>query len=203
MERIKNFQDFALNENPAAAFLGQTGLDANRYYDVAQDVGYRDVLNEDQVGQFNRIQQILGTGQGETVGAGAGADQRFNVEGYRKDSTAKALGLKTKDDERITAEAAAKAQADTIAAQQAAEAQAQVEAQAQAQAQAAAAVEAAKEAGAKRIYDQRLSNSQDNSDKFGIEGNAKALGRDLSMGNKVTSDSISKETEKYRKRFGL
>lgn len=193
-------QDFGLNQNPAAAFLGQAGLDANRYYDVAGDVGYRDVLNEDQVGQFNRIQQILGTGQGETVGAGAGADQRFNVEGYRSDAKAKALGLKTKDDERITAEAAAKAQADTIAAQQAAEAKAQAEAQAQAQAEAAAAAEKAKQDEVQRVLAEQNQQGQDYAANFGYQDRPfRPLVEGLSMGNKLTSESIAKGEERLRK----
>ena len=193
-------QDFGLNQNPAAAFLGQTGLDANRYYDVAGDVGYRDVLNEDQVGQFNRIQKILGTGQGETVGAGVGADQRFNVEGYRKDATAKALGLKTKDDERITAEAAAKAQADTIASQQAAEAKAQAEAQAQAQADAVAAAEKAKQDEVQRVLAEQNQQGQDYATNFGYQDRPfRPLVEGLSMGNKLTSESIAKGEERLRK----
>ncbi len=193
-------QDFGLNQNPAAAFLAQAGLDPLRYYDVAGDVGYRDVLNEDQVGQFNRIQQILGTGQGETVGAGPGTDQRFNVEGYRSDAKARALGLKTKDDERIANEAIIAKQKQDAENQRIADEKARIDAENQKIANEAAAAEVAKQAEVQRMLDEQRRQGDEYAANFGyLDRPFRPLVEGLSMGNKLTSESMAKGEERLRK----
>jgi len=194
-------QDFALNQNPAAAFLGQAGLDPLRYYDVAGDVGYRDLLNEDQVGQFNRIQRILGTGQGEVVGKGPGPDQRFNVEGYRSDASAKALGLKTKDDERIANAAIVEKQKQDAENQRIADEKAKIDAENQRIADEAAAAEKAKQDEAQRVLDEQKKQGEDYAANFGyLDRPFRPLVEGASAGNKLTSESLSKGAERLRKR---
>lgn len=85
----------------AERFLGQTGLDPSAFYGIAGDVTPDDLIAAEDAARFNRIQQILGTGLAKSAGAGAGAEQIFNTQGYQQQAIQKALGMRQAEDERL------------------------------------------------------------------------------------------------------
>lgn len=87
----------------ATRFVDQTGIDPNAYYQIAQNISPDDVLAAEDAARFNRIQQMLGTGLGKAVGAGAGESQRFDVGRFQQDVANKALGMRSAEDERLKA----------------------------------------------------------------------------------------------------
>lgn len=88
--------------NPRAKrFFEQLQLDPNKFYQVGSDVARDDVLNEDQASKFNRIQDILGTGQTKQAGKGAGEDQQFDVAGLQNYARDTALGQRNVEDKRL------------------------------------------------------------------------------------------------------
>ena len=53
------------------------GVDVNQFYNVGANVGGNDLMNQDEAGKFNIINQLLGTGKIAQAGAGPGERQGF------------------------------------------------------------------------------------------------------------------------------
>ncbi len=87
--------------NPRAErFFNELNINPLDYYSVGGDVGYQDVLTPEQASQFNRIQDILGTGGSMQAGAGPGADEAFNQLGLQNYAVNESLARRNQEDKK-------------------------------------------------------------------------------------------------------
>jgi len=101
----------------AAGLISNVGMTPSKYYSVGGDVGWQDLLDEPTSQQFNRIQNLLGTGNFLTPGAGAGQDLMFDTERYAADlSQGARSALQMGDKQRAELAAAAEKKAKEDAA---------------------------------------------------------------------------------------
>ena len=83
--------------NRALQFLDPALADANQFYKVGGDVGENDAYTDDQAGQFNRIQGLLGTGKNVSAGTFSPREQ-YDKAGYEKALIDKAVGKRSEAD---------------------------------------------------------------------------------------------------------
>lgn len=88
--------------NPRATrFLETTGIDPTQFYGVGKDISADDVIAAEDAAKFNRIQQILQSGQTKQAGLGAGANQFLDVAGLQQALTQSAVGQRNVEDQRL------------------------------------------------------------------------------------------------------